>query len=115
MRSLRLGESWARQPPQFFAQVQKWLDDLECLRIQVGKIDSIANAAAQKIIGDGFGHFDADVFLGFFGAGTQMRRHHDLRKRAQREIGGRRLGFINIQSRRRPPARFARRRQGRPL
>ena len=67
------GGELGQQAAEFFAQNQERLDDLVGLDIEIGQVDGVAHGAVDQEINDGLGHFDADVFLRFLGAGAQVR------------------------------------------
>ena len=83
--------------PSELGEVEVGPDAFERAAVEVGHVHGIADFAGDEEVPHLIGHFDADVFLGFGGGRAEVRGEHAFFHGQQREIRGRRLGFVDIE------------------
>ena len=88
----------AEEAAELLAQRHVGLDLFKGLGIDSGQVDRIADLAGEQERADDLGHFQATLFLGFFGARSQMRGEDHIGERPELVVGSERFGAKDIQS-----------------
>ncbi len=82
---------------EFITEGEVGFDDDGGFGVHARHVDGVADFAIEECGANGLGNFDADIFLGLCGAGSEVWREDDIRQCAEREVCRRRLDFEDIE------------------